>query len=378
VTKRLVMVILAAIVLAASSCCIADEIRGAWLSGWGHGYLTAAEVDATIVAAKKAGINALFIQVRKNADSYYDSKLEPRATNIAADFDPLAYTIEKAHAQGIQVHAWVNAYRVWSSAPVPSDPKHIVNAHPDWINKDVNGSTKASEGVYLDPGVPAAREHLAKVVMDIATKYNVDGIQWDYIRYPGRTWGYSDAALARYYAETNTTAKPDPKDPKWSQWRRDQVTALVRLVDQQVGAIKPKLVISASTIAWGNCSTDFANTDNYVAVFQDWKSWVADGILDANLPMVYKSENLPESAKSFRGWLAGFVRWGGGKPTYVGIEARSSDSAGVVAQIEAIHKAGLQGFVLFAFNQSQRRDSLVEALAAAGKPAVPATDSPKQ
>lgn len=375
---KLVTVVLAVVMLAASSCCFAEEIRGAWLSAWSHGYLTSDEVDATVAAAKKAGINALFIQVRKNADSYYDSKQEARASNIAAGFDPLAYTIEKAHAQGIQVHAWVNAFRVWSSAKSPSDPKHIVNAHPDWINKDFSGSARATEGTYLDPGVPAAREHVANVVLDIATKYKVDGIQWDYIRYPGKEWGYSDAALARYYAETKTTAKPVPTDPKWSQWRRDQVTALVKTVDQQVGAIKPKLMISASTIAWGNCNADFAEMDTYADAFQDWRAWVSDGILDANLPMVYKSESSPKSAQSFRGWLAGFAKWGGGKPTYVGIEVHSGDSAGVVAQIDAIRQAGLQGYVLFAFGQSSGRDALVDALAAAGKPAAPATESPKK
>ena len=376
VVIRKLLTLVVAVVVAASGSCVAEELRGAWLSAWSHGYLTAQEVDATIEAAKKAGINALFIQVRKNADSCYDSKLEPRPWNVAADFDPLAYTIEKAHAQGIQVHAWVNAYRVWSSSKPPSDPKHLVNLHPDWISKDFSGNTRSTDGTCLDPGVPAARDYTAKIVLDIATRYKVDGIQWDYIRYPGRNWGYSDIALSRYYAETKTTEKPDPKDPKWLQWRRDQVTALVKMVHEQVGAIKPKLVISASTVAWGDCSTDFTDTDAYGNVCQDWKSWASDGILDANLPMVYKSESSPKSAKSFRGWLTGLAKWSGGKPTYVGIEAHVSDAAGVLAQIEAIRKAGLQGFVLFAFNQSGGRDALVDALASAAKPAPASAPEP--
>lgn len=369
-TRRLWTVILTAIVLAASSCCIAEEFRGAWVQAWSHGYYTAQEVDATIAAAKKAGINALFIQVRKNADSYYDSKLEPRASEVAADFDPLAYTIEKAHNKGIAVHAWVNAYRVWTSKDLPSDPKHIVNLHPDWINKDSAGNTRATEGTYFDPGVPAVRDYTAKVVLDIATRYNVDGIQWDYIRYPDRDWGYSDAALSRYYADTKTTAKPDPKDPKWLQWKRDQVTALVKMVYEQVHKVKPKLLISASTVVWGSCPKDFKDTESYAVVCQDWKSWVSDGILDANLPMAYKPESSPKSAKSFRDWLAGFAKWSGGKPTYVGIEVHSNDCPGMLAQIEAIRKAGLQGFVMFAFNQSRGRDAIVEALAGAAKPAA--------
>lgn len=367
-----ILVVLACVILLASGCTAGDEVRGAWVSAWGHGYLSPEEVDATIAAAKKAGINTLYIQVRKTGDAYYKSTLEPRATNIAkADFDPLDYTIKQAHAQGIKVHAWVNAYRIWSKTP-NNDPKHIVNAHPDWINKDVNGSTTASEGVYLDPGVPAVREHITKVVMEIVKNYDVDGVQWDYIRYPGQKWGYSDTALARFYAETKTNTKPDPKDEKWSQWRRNQVTELVRMVHKQVKAVKPNVQMSASTIAWGNYDPDFKKTDCYAGVFQDWKSWVANDILDANLPMVYKSEKYPKSAQSFRGWLQGFKKWnsGKGKPTYVGIEVSFSDNAGVLAQVEAIRKAGLQGFVLFDFKQSKSRDALVDAFAAAAEKAT--------
>lgn len=360
---------MAVVGLAASSLCGAEELRGAWLSAWSPGYYTADQVDATIAAAKKAGINALFIQVRKNADSYYDSKLEPRGNGIAADFDPLAYTIEKAHAQGIAVHAWVNAYRVWSSAPLPTDPKHIVNQHPEWITKSSDGKTRASEGLYLDPGVAEANEHIAKVVVDIATRYDVDGVQWDYVRYPGADWGYADAALSRYYADSSTTTKPDAKDPKWLQWKRDQITGMVRSVYGQLHKIKPKLLVSASTIVWGNCPSDFTKSDAYATVCQDWKSWMADGTMDANIPMTYKPEKTEKSAKSFRDWLVGFAKWNGGRPVYVGIDVGSNDNAGVIAQIAATRKAGLDGYVLFAFNESKRRDSLVDDMASAASAA---------
>lgn len=365
--RRLLIITCVAVAVLGSCACAANELRGAWLSAWSPGYYNAEQIDATIAAAKKAGINALFIQVRKNADSYYDSKLEPRASEVAEGFDPLAYAIDRAHAQRIQVHAWVNAFRVWTAMDPPSDPKHIVNLHPDWINRSNDGQTRSSEGVYLDPGVPAAREHIAKVMLDIATRYNVDGIQWDYIRYPGENWGYSDTALNRYHADSGTTTKPDPKDGKWLQWKRDQVTALVKTVYKDVHAIRPKLTISASTIVWGNCPADFRESDAYAAVCQDWKGWISEGVLDANLPMAYKIESSPKSAQSFRNWLTGFVNWGGGKPTYVGLEVGPNGPTGILAQIEAVRKSGLGGYVLFAFNQSEKRDALVDALAGAAK-----------
>lgn len=361
------LLITALVVAAVAGPCSA-EMRGAWLGAWWPGYFTAEQIDSTVAAAKKAGINALFIQVRKNADAYYKSDIEPQGSGVAAGFDPLAYAVEKAHAQGIQVHAWVNVFRVGSAA-TPKDPKNVVNVHPEWINKTVDGQTLSSNSVFFDPGVPAAREYLAKIIADIATRYNVDGIQLDYIRYPDSKFGYSDAALARYYAETGAKTKPDPKDPKWVQWKRDQVSMLVRDVYKQVHAIKPKIVLSASTIAWGSCAADYTGTEAYWRVCQDWKAWMAEGIIDANLPMCYKNESSATQAQSFRGWLAGFTKWSGGRPTYVGIDVDGNDDAGVLAQIAATRKAGLQGYVLYKFNQIPRRNSLVEAMAAAAKSA---------
>ncbi len=339
-----------------------DELRGAWVTAWDPGFFTPAQADATIRAAKDANLNALFIQVRKVADAYYGSTLEPRATDFAPDFDPLAYVIEKAHSQGIQVHAWLNVYRVWKDEQMPTDPDHLVNCHPDWLSKTEGGAARASDGVYVDPGVPEAREHFADVAAEVASKYNVDGIHLDYIRYPGKDWGYSDAALARYYAYSGTNAKPKPGDPRWLRWRRDQVTEMVRLVRARVHAVKPNVVLTAATIPWGDCPEGFDAASPYTKVCQDWKSWLSDGLLDANVPMNYKVETSQKAAREFRNWLTGFKKWSGGKPVYVGIAVYLNQVKDVAKQIEAVRKAHHDGFVLFSFNQSAKRTALVNAL----------------
>ncbi|MGB9620383.1 MAG: glycoside hydrolase family 10 protein, partial [Armatimonadota bacterium] len=334
------------------------------VTAWTSGFFTAQEVDSTVAAAKKAKLNALFIQVRKNGDAYYRSETEPRGSGVAADFDPLAAVIEKAHAAGIEVHAWVNTVRMWASKTPPTDPKHVVNRHPEWINKDVNGSTRASEGLYLDPGIPEAREYIASVIEEIAKNYEVDGIHLDYIRYPGKDWGYSDLALANYFAATGCSTRPKPDDPKWLQWKRDQVTELVRLIRQKVKSVRPNALLSAATIAWGDCPAVFSSATPYAVACQDWKKWLADGLIDANVPMNYKQESSAKQAASFRNWLQGFGRWSSGKPTYVGVEVHINQAAETVRQIEAIRKAGLDGFVLFSFNDTKRRDAIAEAVGA--------------
>lgn len=358
---RWFVVAFACAALAVAAPCGA-EMRGAWVSAWTPGYLNAQQVDDTISAARKAGLNALFIQVRKNADAYYNSTLEPRSSDIAPGFDPLAYTIEKAHEAGMQVHAWVNMFRVWTAKDRPSDPNHIVNVHPDWLNVSFDGNTRASEGLYLDPGVPEAREHIASVAAEIASNYDIDGIQLDYIRYPGKQWGYSQRALSFYYSETGAATKPEPSDQRWLQWRRDQVTKTVKLIHDRVKSAGPKVVISAASVSWGDCPRDFAGSSSYSNVCQDWRAWLAEGLVDINAPMNYKNESNAKYARQFRNWLAGFKRWGSDRPVYVGIDVHNNSASGVVKQVEAIRQAGLDGFLLFSFNASSKRTALVEHL----------------
>jgi uncharacterized lipoprotein YddW (UPF0748 family) len=360
---RLAVIALLITITASVPSCSNEELRGAWVTAWREGFFTPQQVDATIAAAKKVGINALFIQVRKNADAYYLSDTEPLGSEIAPGFDPLAYVVEKAHAEGIEVHAWINSCRIWSSKDPPTDPKHIAIRHPEWINKDFDGNTRASEGLYLDPGIPEVRDYVASVAEEIVRKYNVDGIHLDYIRYPGKKWGYSAEALDQYYRQSGATDKPNPDDPKWLQWKRNQVTELVRLVRKKVRSVKPNVLISAATIAWGDCPADWTVSSPYVLVCQDWKRWMAEGLLDANCPMNYKVEKNPKNAREFRNWLVGFKRWSSGKPTYVGINIHDNQIADVARQIEAVRKYGLQGFVLFSFNQSPQREAFVAALA---------------
>lgn len=341
----------------------ADEVRGGWVTAWNSGLFTQSQADATISAAKKAGLNTLFVQVRKVGDAYYESSIEPRGDKIAPGFDPLAYMVEKGHANGIRIHAWVNVCRVWREKTLPADPSHIVNRHPDWLNKEYDGNMHADDGMFMDPGVPDAREYTADLIADIAKCYDLDGIHLDYIRYSGTAWGYSDIALARYQAETGTTGRPKPENPNWLRWRMEQVTELVRLIRSSVHGVKPNLKITAATIAWGDCMPIFTDNAACKRTCQNWHDWLTDGLIDAAVPMNYRRENNPSSAAQFRLWLKGFAKWGNGRPTYVGVDLHNNSTSNILRQISAVRKAGLQGYVLFSFNDFPVRDSIVEALA---------------
>ncbi len=355
--------------LLAANCAAAEpaEFRGAWITAWSSGYLTPAEVDATIAAAKKAKLNALFIQVRKNGDAYYTSATEPRGDNIAPDFDPLADVIQKAHAHGIQVHAWINTLRIWGSKGVPTNPLHVFTRHPEWVNKTCDGASRASEGLYLDPGIPEVREYLSSVVQEIAWKYNVDGIHLDYIRYPGKNWGYSELALNSYRPPLECAVRPEADDHRWLGWKRDQVTELVSLIRQSVKSIKPAALFSAATVAWGDCPEDYTRCSSYASLCQDWRRWTNEGLIDGACPMVYKDDSKSKSAAEFRKWLLGYSKWAGDVPVYVGIDIHTNQVPQTVRQIQAARKSGLHGFMLFSFNTTPKRDAIARSVGAVSR-----------
>jgi len=150
--------------------------------------------------------------------------------------------------------------------------------------------------------------------MDILTRYGVDGLHFDYIRYSddsnlnNQPWGYHPVSVARYQQLKKRSGIPLPTDPLWLQWRRDQVTALLRKVYLNAWALKPQVRISAALITYGNTApgsgaTDFATqSEAYQRVLQDWNGWLKEGILDLAMPMTYKT-----SPDGFISWTD-FVR----------------------------------------------------------------------
>jgi len=131
--------------------------------------------------------------------------------------------------------------------------------------------------------------------------------------------------------------------------------------------VRPSAQITAATISWTDCPADFRSATPYCKVMQDWRGWLADGLLDANVPMNYRTESSAKSACQFRAWLDGYRKWGSGKPCYVGIAAHTNPASDVVRQIDAVEKYGMAGWVIFPFDQSVQRTALIAALAARKK-----------
>ncbi len=293
--RRLATWWVAALLAAGTLAAQPRELRGWWVDTFHPALRTPAEVDALVAQARAANFNALFVEVRKRGDAYYHSRYEPRATDVQAGFDPLGYLLQRAHNAALgprlEVHAWIVTYIIWNSrTALPAQPNHPFRLHPDWLTESFAGEQWDGANFAFDPGHPAVQEHTFNVAMDLISRYDVDGFHFDYIRYGGRDWGYNPVAVARFNAMTGSSGRPAPDDSWWLQWRRDQVTALLRRVYLAASVQRPGLKISAATITWTPAATTFPawlRSSAWSSVLQDWRSWMAEGILDLNIPMAY-------------------------------------------------------------------------------------------
>lgn len=300
----------------------APVFRGLWVDAYREGFKTPAQVDQLIADARRANVNALIVQMRRRGDAMYARSLEPRAEDpeLAAGFDPLAYLTERAHAEQprIEVHAWIVVTNIWGSQnKAPVDSRHVFNQHgptaagrDDWMSRREDGATW-SRGYFLDPGHPDAARYTTDVALNIVREYDVDGLHLDYIRYPeradGQSWGYNQTSIDRFNARYGREGRPPTNDPAWNQWRRDQVTALVRNIYLGALAIKPTVRLSAAAIPWGDgprTDADWQRSAGYSSVFQDWRSWLEEGIVDQVMPMNYFRESAGQGP-----WFDRWVDW---------------------------------------------------------------------
>jgi uncharacterized lipoprotein YddW (UPF0748 family) len=297
------------------------QLRALWVDAFGPGFKSPKEVDKLVSDAQKLRLNALFVQIGRRMDCYCNKASVPRSADpkLMPGFDPLEDVIAKAHKVGIQVHAWMITTAAFNSTEPALAVNHVMNIHglkatgrDYWLTTRSNGDASAGKDYVLDPGHPDVADYIAAMYSSIALNYDVDGIQFDRVRYPDNgvppyeaIWGYNPTALEAFKIFSGRTDTPKNTDPDWMQWRRDQITNLVKRVYLSVKAIRPSVWVSAATITYKEAPTSlegFAKTRTYSEVLQDWVSWMQLGILDLNIPMNYKRENIKDQVTWFDGW----------------------------------------------------------------------------
>ncbi len=357
----------------------AQEYRAFWADAFHKGYKTPIEVDQMVADVVAAKSNAIFIEVRHRGGSYFLQSLEPPVEDneYSKGFDALQYLIEKAHARGIEVHAWFPVTPFWPFTQAPVDPRHAwfthgPNAKGDdmWMTMTASGKKSTS----IDPGNAGAMRYLADVVTDPLKHYDIDGIHLDYIRYPeDDNYGWNPAAIARFQRLMNRTGNPVAMDPRWSDFRRRQVTQLTRQIYLRAIALKPKTKVSAALVTWGNgplSDAAFLQTDAYGRVFQDWRSWMEEGILDLAIPMNYFRDS--SNASFLDRWMEFEKNHQFRRGLLVGLAPYLNSIPDSVAQLKRVRAASAAGNKALGVNFYSYASTNV--LNSAGAPITPNTE----
>lgn len=289
------------------------EIRAAWVVRYSLD--SKGDIDRIVDYAVRARFQMLFVQVRGRADAYYRSSLEPEGLTLEqpiSRFDPLEYLLGRCHEAGISVHAWVNVFLVWSDGRGGPPPGHIAAEHPDWLVTNISGVRmdqrsldewleEGHTGYFVSPGRADVREYTTRVIQEVASRYPVDGIHLDYVRYPGPQFDFGPAErtsfMLRYGVDPlaftgggrwdgssphervlQEPGVPETLDSLRVEWRAAQVESLVVSVRRAIGA----LPLSAAVIP----EPEKARIDNG----QDWIKWLQTGEVDFVVPMAYTYE----------------------------------------------------------------------------------------
>ena len=359
-----------------------SEVRALWVV---RTTLTSPEkIRRMIESARDAGFNTLIVQVRGRGDAFYRSRWEPRAVALKdqpVDFDPLALTIAEAHRAGLKVHAWLNTSLLANLDELPTDPNHVYNAHPEWlavpraVAAEVYNMTPSDpryrarivewskanraelEGVYVSPANPQVREHIYSIWMDLLERYGVDGMHFDYVRFASPDFDYGRTSLERFRAwldprlgapergaldeavKINPLAAAENYKELFADFQRAQITSLVERIYHAVKKRKPNVTVSAAV---------FANDENaYTRRFQDWRRWLALGILDVVCPMAYTPDTEVFNKQI---QVASKSAHAAGRKVWAGIGAYRIPVESTVEKIKAARTLYADGIILFSYD----------------------------
>ena len=359
---------------------VENETRALWVLR--TSLTSKGSIDALVKRARDNGFNALFVQVRGRGDAYYRGGIEPAPADLErqpSTFDPLATVIAGAHRAGLRVHAWVNLNLVSSAVAIPSSRLHLVHRHPEWlmVPRDIaqdlaavpvsspgyvgklarwtRARSEDVEGLYASPILPASQAHTEAVVRDIARRYPLDGVHFDYARYPSDRFDYSRSSIAQFRATVRAAidaprraaldadervdlfAYPDAFPDEWRAFRVARMTALIRRLSAAVKAERKTAVGSVAA------APDSAEALRHR--LQDWPAWLGDGIVDAVAPMAYTQD-----AERFAEQIAAAREAAGSRRLWAGIGAYRLSPAQTIENIQTARRLGADGVILFSYD----------------------------
>jgi len=272
--------------------------------------------------------------VGTRCDASYDSRIVP--IHVFKDWDPLKVLIEEAHAEGLEVHPFVCVVPQGEDSTSPT-----LKAHPEWAMVNKEGQAVG----WGNPAHPEFRKYVISIILEIAKNYGVDGISFDYLRYPGTNVDYSEYSRGKFREEYGTDPlelKGDsPLYERWNQWRIGQTEILMKEVHDALKKAKPELLISA--YVW-------TIRDPQICL-RDWEAWLRKGYLDAINPTGYVYE-FSEYMNRIRTSTTAAKKADPGATVFINVGVHTShgslrDATQVIQWTQGAREAGADGVSFF-------------------------------
>lgn len=323
------------------------ELRGVWVhEGYGvpeWGW------ERSIRVLHENGFNAVFANLLWAGIAHYPSEYLPVDPRVAAEGDQIAECLRWCKQYGVELHVWKVNY-------------NLQNAPPEFVERlraesRLQRHANGSEVLWLCPSDPRNFALERDSMLEVVRRYDVAGLHFDYIRYPHGEACYCDGCRERFCHDTGAAVRTWPDDvlsgplmDQYAQWRRDQITRLVRAVAEEARRIRPGIMISAAVFSWPG-AINWAN--------QDWRRWIDEGLLDFVCPMNYTT-----SREELARMVVGEVNIVGGRiPLYIGIgEFIIPETEQLVDQLELVRRLGADGFVCFSYEHLGRTEGRLDQL----------------
>lgn len=313
------------------------ELRGVWVAtvaniDWpSKPGLTTNEQKQELLrlldAHQRAGLNAVFLQIRPSADAFYAKGEELWSRFLTGKqgfapspmYDPLEFAIEEAHNRGMELHAWFNPYRATfdlSEANVSS--KHITKEHPEWF------FTYAGKKLF-NPGIPEVQQYIVRTILSVVKNYDIDGVHFDDYFYPYPAAGQTIPDMQTFNRFANGYKKID-------DWRRNNVNHLIKTLSDSIRHEKKHVKFGVSPFGiWQNRKqhpegSETSGLSGYSQLYADARAWVQQGWVDYVNPQIYFPFN--NRAAAYETLLDWWSKNTFGKHVYIGHAAyRAADNS---------------------------------------------------
>lgn len=338
-----------------------EEFKGIWIRPSEH---SPKEIERAVERIKEAGIKNVFLETYYHGQTIYPSSvlesygISPQKSEFIG-FDPLKIWINECHKNKIKVHIWFECFYVGNKPP-RSSRKNILAVYPQWANttkalaesSEIAYSAAEHNGYFIDPANPEVQKFVGEILNEIIVKYQPDGINLDYIRYPqcaqiksdyssGTEWGYTkyarDEFAAQYGVDPLTLKVSDPLRQNWFEYRQNKITDFVSFARD----LTCKNKIMLTTVVFPDRQRSLETK------LQDWKTWSKRDLVDGFTPLLLTTDKRTAGSliRSMRAEMSPYTKMYPG--IFVMFMNASTDE--LLLQIHETRKMRSDGLVLFDF-----------------------------